>query len=579
MNSTAAIRPGWTIARSMWLARRPDFLVLGSAPFVCGWLFHLAPTSFTADGAASTVGFLLMGLSLFLTFVFCNFTEQDRRGRLDGFPSRLFTLPVATRTLVAAPLLFSVLAIGAIYAAWAKLALPAAGRNPPLAWPILYLTTGIICYQSTVWTLAGLRAMRMIVLGVGGTVLAVGWLFLLPEAERDFLPGAVGAGWPVHTLICAALVLMSLAAWGTAHLAVERQRRGEGRDWKEIVRAVLRRDRPGAHPDADPSLLERLLDALPQRRAPLRSPAQAQLWFEWRRHGSLLPLTTGAVLLLIMAPAPFCSPIGAELTGITLGWILALPLFLAFVLGKGFGKADLWSKEPGLPLFHATRPLSHSDWIGAKIKAATLATASSWSVVLLLTPLWLWLWCDSASLLQQWRTAASEDPNGFSTGSGVILLLILILCTWRFLVGSLYLGLSGKPWMLHLAACGVFLSLFTPLLEVTPLFRGNAERFLFPPPWFRWLLLGCFAAKVATAAGLTGYARRQGFVTNRAIVSYLMIWLGVTALMIILVRQLVPLELIAVGWNKRLFTVLTLFFVPLLRVSYAPIALARSRRG
>jgi hypothetical protein len=30
------------------------------------------------------------------------------------------------------------------------------------------------------------------------------------------------------------------------------------------------------------------------------------------------------------------------------------PLLLAFALGKGFGKADLWSKEPGLSSFLGT---------------------------------------------------------------------------------------------------------------------------------------------------------------------------------------------------------------------------------
>src|SRR6185436_19535597 len=119
MHATPAFRSGWTIARSMWLARQPAFVGLVAAPLLCGWLFHLAPASFLSRESAGTLGKLLMGLSLFLTFICCNFTENDRRERLDGFPARLFTLPVATVTLVAAPLLFSALVIAGIYVGWA----------------------------------------------------------------------------------------------------------------------------------------------------------------------------------------------------------------------------------------------------------------------------------------------------------------------------------------------------------------------------------------------------------------------------------------------------------------------------
>ena len=80
-----AIRPAWTIGRSIWLARRAGFLALLSAPLICGWLFHLSSRDFLEGDGPDLLGYLPMGLSLFLTFVFCNFTESDRRGRFDGF--------------------------------------------------------------------------------------------------------------------------------------------------------------------------------------------------------------------------------------------------------------------------------------------------------------------------------------------------------------------------------------------------------------------------------------------------------------------------------------------------------------
>jgi hypothetical protein len=579
MTAAPALRSGWTIARSMWQVRQPAFLALVLAPLLYGWFLHMTPASVLSRETSTTLGSLLMGLSLFLTFVCCNFTENDRRERLDGFPARLFTLPVATGILVAAPLLFSALAIGVIYVAWARLALPATGQSLPLAWPLLYLITGILCYQSAVWTLARWRAARLIVLGTGGTLLAVGWLALLPEFERDLASSLVHAGWPLHRLICTTLLAAGIGAWAIAQVVVGRQRRGELIRWSELLPAAFRRHEPSGDAHAGRTVLERLSDLLARRRGSMRTPAQAQCWFEWRRHGSLLPLTTGAVLVLIMAPAPFSAPLSAEITGIALCWMIALPLLLAFVLGKGFGKADLWSKEPGPSLFHATRPLSVSERIGAKLKAAALATVSTWGLLLPATALWLWLWCDWPALLQQWRESAADSPNEFSLGSAVMAMAILILCTWRFLIGSLYLGMSAKPWLMNLAGCGVFLSIFAPLLGTIPQLQERLQSFLFPPAWFRWLLIGLFAAKVGAAAALTIYARRQRFVKTRAVMRYIALWLLLTTLMIVMVRPLVPLEFTAVGWNKRLFTIFALFFVPLLRISYAPIALGRSRRG
>jgi len=97
MTAAPALRSGWTIARSMWQVRQPAFLALVLAPLLYGWFLHMTPASVLSRETSTTLGSLLMGLSLFLTFVCCNFTENDRRERLDGFPARLFTLPVATR--------------------------------------------------------------------------------------------------------------------------------------------------------------------------------------------------------------------------------------------------------------------------------------------------------------------------------------------------------------------------------------------------------------------------------------------------------------------------------------------------
>ena len=184
MISQTAFMSGLTIARSMWSANRAGFLALFAGPLACGWGVHFVPISFQHSEGADVLAYLPMGLCIFLTFVLCNFTESDRKGRFDGFPVRLFTLPASTRTLLLAPILFSVSAVAIVYAVWAILALPALGRDLPIGWPLLYLANGMICFQAIVWSLARFRLIRMLILGVGGTFLALGWLGLRKGAER-----------------------------------------------------------------------------------------------------------------------------------------------------------------------------------------------------------------------------------------------------------------------------------------------------------------------------------------------------------------------------------------------------------
>jgi hypothetical protein len=584
-----AIRPAWAITRSAWLAHRKNFLVLLSAPLVCGWLLHASSSTFLKSESAAALAILLVGFSLFLTFVFCNFTESDKRGRSDGFPVRMFTLPVSTRTLVLVPVGFSVLAVGIVYTAWATLALPALGWKPPLSWPLLYLAAGMTWYHAIVWSLARFRIARVLVLGLGGAFLSTAWLVVSPALQRDefsLLPESF------RHLLCGALFVISLAALVVACVTVENQRRGGMRISSREKNGV--RGKYNSEFFRPRTLLERMADVLPRSQRRFGSPAQAQFWFEWRRHGSLLPKAVGGVLLLIVAPAPFQAPISVGRAEIVLSWMLALPVLLAVMLGKGFGKADLWANAPGLPLFQATRPLSNTDWIAAKMKAAFWAVASSWLIVLATAALWLWLWCDHSAMLAEWHKAANENwrfelqgtnyetrfPGLISIGSVLMFLAVLIFFTWRFLIGSLYVGLSGKAWLLNLAACGVLLSIFVPPLCAAADVPDRLKGLLYPPWWFQWSLAGLLAAKFAAALLFAGYARQKGFVATRGILKYLIISIVTAVVLVVLVRHLIPYQLVLLtGWNKRIFALLTLFFVPVLRMSIAPIVLARNRRN
>lgn len=509
------LRQAAAIAHSMWLAKRMGFVALLLVALVWSVLLRFTAPRLGAD-AQGALSYLPMALSLFLGFILCTFTETDRRGRLEGFPARLFTLPVRTPLLVGAPLLVGVLVISLIYILWAMLVLPDSAL--PLSWPIIYLAGGMICYQAVVWALAPFRTARLLVLGICGSIYACAWL--------AFQEG------------CGPLALIGLAALPVAYLAVESTRRGRTMEWQGWRKFV-----------------DLAANALPRQVRAFTSPRQAQFWFEWRRHGMLLPTSVTGVLLLIMAPTALVAPLSPGVAGFCLMWILLTPFLLAFPLGKGFGKADLWSKEAGLPLFLATRPLTNIAWIGTKLKAAALAALLSWVIVAVLTPLWLWLCCDPALLVRLRSLIQTEARLAVIFGVAVIL-------TWRLLAGSLYLGLSGRKWLLSVAACWVFVCFFGSIFLVA----GLIDRYLALtlPWWVSSILAGLFLIKITVALGLSW----RSWTWSSTV--YVCSWLLLTLFMLFAVWFLIPAA-------RLQYFLLALLSIPLARISYAQIALARNR--
>ncbi len=109
---------GWEICR----AQRVAVGTLAAALLLCtAW--HWAVFGGRPNEVFLNVCILLMGLSFAASFLVFKFTESDRRQRFNGFPSRLFTLPVSTTWLVTVPMLYGAGAVALIYVAWACLIL------------------------------------------------------------------------------------------------------------------------------------------------------------------------------------------------------------------------------------------------------------------------------------------------------------------------------------------------------------------------------------------------------------------------------------------------------------------------
>jgi hypothetical protein len=350
----------------------------------------------------------------------------------------------------------------------------------------------------------------------------------------------------------------SVLAYLAALLAVERDRRGGSIGWATLWRRTCG-----------------LLEMLPRRTRPFRSPAAAQLWFEWRRGGFQLPLYVGAFMALILGPVgwivrlespPSSTAIDAEPTVTMFYLILALPIVLAFIIGKRLAEIEL---NPSA--FQLLRPVASGEFVTRKLQMAAFSTAVSWAMVLVATPLWLALWCDTSLLAQGWRTMQARYSAPGWCGILSLGLLTAAALTWRWLVTSLYLGLWGRPKIfIGSAAC----SLIGGWLLLIVL----ATNFDHPKQLKQWqeltrYLAVLLALKCLVAAWAFRAAHRRGLLTARAICAYVAVWLGVTLCVglfawLTLSRTIIPKPAIVLG---------AMLVFPLARVGLAPLALAAHR--
>lgn len=521
----------------------------------CALVNRATPQSFAASDAGQAVYGLLMVVSFLLLMGVFNYTEFNPVREWSGFPYRLFVLPVRTWQLVTLPMLLGVVSVELLYLAWIKLVWTR--ENIPMpGWFALVLGAYMVFYLTAIWSLAGFRITRLILLGLGGcSSIAVACLPTFNKISPS--------PWLEEKRLVPALAAAVVIAYAVALTAVTRQRCGGG----------LRRNRFKLR-------FDRLADALPRRRANFSSPAAAQFWFEWRRAGVLLPACTALALVAIIAPYAWFYRRDSKAAEDILIRILAVPLILSFAIGKGFIKPEFWSMNLALPPFLATRPLSSGDFVISKMKVAALSVAITWLLVLGFIALWLSLGV-GATQLELHETADIFRlflfPGSWPAVIALSLALLMIL-SWRCLVSGLWTGLSGKPgWyfgslglqviapVLLLIGAGIGSNTLDSQIKIHP-----ALTISFALSFAGWFLALAVMVKIWSAAAAWSN------LSPRRARQYLLIWSGVTLCFIALALSISPL----VGTFYRpnhLAALGALLLFPLARLGFAPAALSKNR--
>ena len=478
---------------------------------------------------------------MYFLAVFSFGLSGDVASRQSIYPARMFTLPVTTGALAGWPMLYGSIAMAILWLATRLLAAWPSGFEIPIIWPALLAASLLAWTQALTWMPYPLRGLRVIV-----TVL---WLTVIDAVVMVALQ--YKAPEPVMLAILAPHVPLAYLA---ARFALGRARRGDVSDWRRIF-----------------TPLGEIADVRTRRRKHFPSPARAQVWFEWRRHGWSLPAMVGILLPFELALLFVFSDTPVIVFEVLAGVLLTPPFMAAFVAAT-VSKSNAGSDSYGVTPFIATRPLTNASLIAAKLKATIWSTLAAWLLVLIAIPLALRL-SGTSQMVIEWAHQLVEAV-GMPRAIAIVLLgfSALLSSTWKQLVQSLYIGMSGREWLVK-ASVFVVLSFLAIIVPLAHWVIGN--RVVMAVLWNNFALIAavlvCF--KLSAAVWIAMRLHDKRLLSDRTLVIGAVCWdVAVFALYGVLV-WIVPLVLI----GNYALALVAILEVPLARFAAAPLALAWNR--
>jgi hypothetical protein len=592
--------PAYGLAWQLWRQHRRGLSSL--------LLYGLAVSLFFQTTAAARLGDLrilatlpLMFGLLYLMAVFTH-PDADVAATRSGYPTYLWVLPVRTRELVVWPMLYGTITIALAWIGLAGGILIPMGLHSPVWWPAAMFAGLLACLQALFWSPLGLPYLRM--------TLA---LVLLPV-----LISLGVAGWQSGVSAAAltvGFVSLILPAYFVAVTGLSRARRGDNPEWNWAPRRNLRTagevqesiHRGGAE-NADKNVMGIFLSAssaslagVPARlegdglppsgrgRAVRSNPARAQLWFEWRRNGWVLPLLVAVACLLFSLPLvwvrdtlpldptrPPAQPgegvgsiaVNAAFRAQQLAFLT--PPFFALMVGCGLRRSDNRRKDLGLNPYFATRPMSSADLVLAKLKMAALSTLAAWGIMLLFLAGWLLTPAQDGGRSGPLVALLLPYVTPKAVLAALTLLLVLVVCTWSNQVQGLFVDLTGRPWVVHGYPTAVAVVVTAFLWCLAGLDRDTLLRIQGLLPRLAELAM---PAKLLSAAWALGSLRRRRLLDAGSLTFWVASWLVVAFGLFALIDAVLPAGLI----RPRNLALAVVLFLPLARLAAAPLALEWNR--
>jgi hypothetical protein len=495
----------------------------------------------TDESFALVIVVPLTATFMYLLAMFTFGLSGDLAARQSMYPARMFTLPVTSGALAAWPMIYGTAAMAILWLATRLFALWPADVPVPMIWPALLAASLLAWAQALTWMSYPLRGLRVIV-----TVL---WLAVIDSVVLIALQFKAREG-----LMLALLAPHVPLAYLAARFAVARARNGEVPDWQGLF---TRRERIA---DAD------------ARRKHFSSPAHAQEWFEWRRHGRLLPALVAIVLPFELALLFVFRDTPAIIIDTLIG-ILLTPPFMAAFTAATVSKDNAQGRDSyGLTPFVATRPLTSIALIAAKLKMTIRSTLAAWLLVIIAIPIALTLSHTGTVVIERAGELADIVGRPRAIVIGLLVLAGLLVSTWKQLVQNLYVGLTGREGLIKgsVFVALAFLSIIGPFATWVGNHEGARIARWHAVPWIAAMLV---IVKLSAAAWIAARLHESRLFRGRTIVIGAVCWDAVVFAVFCLLSWLFPEILIP----RYVLALVAILEVPLARISAAPLALAWNR--
>lgn len=476
---------------------------------------------------------------LYLLAVFTYGISGDLAARESMVPPRMLSLPVSTAALAGWPMLYGCISMTVLWFAIRGAGMFPPGVDVPRFWPALFASSLLAWTQALTWMPYPLRGMRIVI-------------SILLLVSIDVVVFTALETRPRESTMMLLLAPLLPAAYVTALAAVRRARRGDVPDWSAGERLANGRD----------SAVRR----------DFRSPASAQLWFEWRQFGRSLPLLVAIVLPAGLSLLFLFHETPAIVVEIVLASFL-LPSFMAIFVAATAGKSSSNASESyGITPFVATRPIEDRALVIAKWQAALLSTLAAWVVVAAAVPLAL-IGADATEPI----VAIARDVDDALGRSRAIILGLLILAgfvasTWKQLVQGLYISMSGRDW----AVKGI---VFATLALVTLGCFGlvwifdSRQRIVVAWKAIPSLMAALAALKLLLSMRVIKRIAERGLFSRTQLIVGAIVWDAAVFAVAGVLALILP-EILA----PRFFLLLVaLLVVPFVRLAAAPLAVARNR--
>jgi hypothetical protein len=344
-------------------------------------------------------------------------------------------------------------------------------------------------------------------------------------------------------------------AYLTARFAIARARRGDVPDWRGILQ-----------------WLESIANVLPRARDRFSSPARAQEWFEWRQHGRSLPAMV-AILLPFQLSLLFVFSETPAIVFETLADVLMTPIFMAVFVAATVSKSNPYASDShGVTPLLATRPMTSVSLIAAKLKVTIRSTVATWMLVIVAIPLAVRLSGTWTIVIGWMRQFVQVVGTPRAIAIALLGFSALVASTWKQLVSSLCIGMSGREWIVK-ASVFLALSFLAVIVPLTHWITRNNEAMAVLWRAFPWFLAVLVCLKILAAAWIAIRLHDSGLLSVRTLIGGAVCWNVFVFALYALLAWIVPELLI----RHYVFALVAILEVPLARLSAAPLALAWNR--